>query len=127
MSDDELNRVVDAYIRYCKSGGKGPVYEENYWAAEVAMELCWMGPVESLWILILAVLAKDTSDEVLQLLSAGPLEDLLAKHGNAFIERIELEARQNPQFRDLLGGVWQNSMTDDIWQRVEAARLHKKW
>jgi hypothetical protein len=65
----------------------------------------------------------DPSQQAFQVLAAGPLEDLLADHGAAIIVRVEEEARRNPRFNLLLGGVWRNSMTHDIWQRVEAARL----
>jgi hypothetical protein len=59
----------------------------------------------------------------LQHLAAGPLDDLLAAHGSALIERIETEARRNPAFNLLLGGVWQNTMSPDVWGRIQAARL----
>jgi hypothetical protein len=39
-----------------------------------------------------------------------------------FIERVEELARQDPNFNSLLGGVWQNTMTDEVWKRVQAAR-----
>jgi hypothetical protein len=42
------------------------------------------------------------------------------------IDRVEELARKNPRFNYLLGGVWKNMMTDDIWFRVEKARL-KVW
>jgi hypothetical protein len=53
--------------------------------------------------------------------AAGPLEDLLAKHGAAFIDAVELEARGDRRFFWTLGCVWQNSMTDEIWMRVQKA------
>ena len=28
------------------------------------------------------------------------------------------------RFNYLLGGVWRNAMTEEVWQRVQAARLH---
>jgi hypothetical protein len=62
------------------------------------------------------------SDRAFAVLAAGPLEDLLAYHGSEFIDRVETEARRNPRFRDLLGGVWRNTITDDIWARVEKIR-----
>jgi hypothetical protein len=50
------------------------------------------------------------------------MEDLLARHGAVFIERIESKAAQNPLFRHLLAGVWRNEIAQDIWDRVVAAR-----
>jgi len=60
-------------------------------------------------------------------LSAGPLEDLLAMHGPAIIDRVEAEAARDPTFAKLLGGVWQNRMTDEVWARVQAARDRRGW
>jgi hypothetical protein len=62
----------------------------------------------------------DGSDSILGNLAAGPLEDLLVDHGPEFIDRVEILARQDRQFRRLLGAVWQNAMSDDLWNRVKA-------
>lgn len=59
-------------------------------------------------------------------LAAGALEDLLSEHGDELIETVEAEARRNPQFNLLLGGVWQGGMSPEIWCRIQAARL-KVW
>jgi hypothetical protein len=81
---------------------------------------------EDTWQVILAVLSLGPSDEVIGILAAGPLEDLIQEHGPGFVERIETEARRNPVFRQLLGGVWRSS-SPDIWARVEKARNGVKW
>lgn len=73
------------------------------------------------WNLILRILGQDQSDHVLEMLAAGPLEDLIQYHGPAFIERIETQAAANANFKHLLGGVWESS-TPDIWSRVEKVR-----
>src|SRR6185312_3783949 len=79
------------------------------------------------WQFILEVLRRNHSSEILQVLSAGPLEDLLVKHGDAFIDRIEAEAWSNPLFAKLLGGVWRNVMGDHIWHRVQKAWDRRGW
>ena len=78
---------------------------------------------EDQWSFILAVAGKSPPDRVIEILAAGPLEQLIAYAGADFIDRIEVEARRNPDFRDLLGGVWQHGTSHDIWGRVEAARV----
>jgi hypothetical protein len=60
-------------------------------------------------------------------LSAGPIEDLLAQHGDAFIDRVEIEARRDPSFAKVLGGVWQNSMSDEVWKRLQTVWDRKGW
>jgi hypothetical protein len=81
---------------------------------------------EDAWQIVLAVLSQKPSDEVIGILAAGPLEDLIQDQGAKFIERIENEARKNPAFRRLLGGVWQSG-TPDVWARVEKARAGIRW
>lgn len=82
---------------------------------------------EKLWLLILEIHHRDQSITIQQVLSAGPVEDLLAKHGDTFIERVEAEARRDPQFAKLLGGVWKNSMSDAIWNRLQAVWDRRGW
>ena len=76
---------------------------------------------ERAWRIIHAIRAQGGTDEVLANLAAGPLEDLMVYHGPAFIERVETLSRQDAQFRKLLGAVWRNDMTDDVWRRLSAA------
>jgi hypothetical protein len=76
---------------------------------------------EDAWKAILRILELDPPDEVVAILAAGPLEDLIDDYGSLFIDRIEIESRRNSKFRHLLGGVWKSSRTD-IWARVEACR-----
>ena len=82
---------------------------------------------EAAWQFILAVLRTDSSSEIQEVLSAGPLEDLLAKHGDAFISRVESQAGKDPAFAQLLGGVWQNAMSAGVWSRVQRVRDRRGW
>ena len=79
------------------------------------------------WAFILEVLATDAGTPVLETLSAGPLEDLLVQHGEQVIARVEAEARRNPAFADLLGGVWQRSIPETVWERVLQVRDRRGW
>ena len=74
------------------------------------------------WELILQVLHTPHEDSVTAVLAAGPLEDLLARIGPIVIDRVEQRAAPDPDFRDLLGGVWRSSMSPEFWARVEACR-----
>ena len=77
---------------------------------------------ELVWNAILEILKHELTDDQKSLLAAGPLENLLAKHGSAFIERVEREAKVNAKLNDLLGGVWRQDMPDEIWRRIESVR-----
>lgn len=79
------------------------------------------------WMCILAAVADHRTKPFLGLLAAGPLEDLLGIHGEAFIERIEQEARRDPLFAWTLRGVWQCQMTDAVWSRVQSVWDRRGW
>ena len=80
------------------------------------------GHEEAVWRFILKVVERRPPEQVLGYLAAGLIEDLIALRGEAFIDRIETEARSSQLFRRTLHGVWQNSTAPDLWARVELAR-----
>jgi uncharacterized protein DUF6869 len=118
-----LNQIVDAWIAAAGAEHGSPECESNWWAIAQVIDWSLECDGEHLWRFITAAYQRDVSDEVVAALAAGPLEDLLAKQGPAFIERVEELARKDPRFNFLLGGVWRNAMTEDTWQRVQTARL----
>jgi len=79
---------------------------------------------ELLWRFIVAAYQRDPTDKVVAVLAAGPVEDLLAKHGAEFIDRVVELARKDPKFNYVLGGVWRSSIADDVWERVQSIRNH---
>lgn len=84
------------------------------------------GDMETRWSIILEILRlikPVASNPLFQSLAAGPLEDLLSAHGAPLIERVEILARRDPTFRLLLGGAWKNAMSQDVWDRVQRARV----
>jgi hypothetical protein len=82
---------------------------------------------EHAWQAILATVADARPKPFLGVLAAGPVEGLLGCHRPAFIERVEREARLNPLFAWMLGGVWQCQITDEIWARVQKVRDRRGW
>jgi len=123
----DMDAWVDAFIRL-QTRGSRDAEDPDWWAFERTLALVLRQDAgEDMWTFILAVLAKRPPDAVIASLAAGPLEDLIARQGKCFIDRIELAARQDPAFRELLGGVWKNRTPDDIWARVELARRGKYW
>lgn len=60
-------------------------------------------------------------------LSAGVLEDVLAARGEEDIGHVELLDVNDPKFKYLLAGVWQNAMADEVWSRVQAAVERWEW
>jgi hypothetical protein len=122
MVELELNRLVESWVAGQEAEDGTPEHERNWWAISQVMDWTLEGKADRLWLFILAAYKRNLSDRVVSVLAAGPLEDLLAKHGPMFIERVEQLARQDEKFNSLLGGVWQNTMSDEVWKRVQAAR-----
>ena len=124
MDKTALDRIATAWIAVQQAKRGSPEYEANWWAISEVLDWALDGDGDRLWEFILEVYKRDLPDKVVGVLAAGPLEDLLAKRGVDFIDRIEELARKDPRFNYLLGGVWRNTMTDEVWQRVQAIRNH---
>jgi len=75
-------------------------------------------PLEA-WEVILEILRINPEEEVLDLLAAGPLENLLSYNGEKVIELVKDRAKLDDNFKNLLGGVWQGGMSNEIWQIVQ--------
>ena len=122
MDTVEMDKIVTGWIAGSDAELGSAEYERHVEALDEVMDWMVEGEGERLWEFVLAAYKRDLSDKVIAMLAAGPLEDLLAKCGVDYIDRVEELARKDPRFNYLLGGVWRNSMTDDVWQRVQAIR-----
>lgn len=119
MEEIDLNKVAESWIKMHHFGEGSVEYNANYWAYCRLIDLCDDDP-EKCFKVIELIRSIDGSDLILSNLAAGPLEDLLSKHGELFIDRIEKYAQTDPQLKKLLGAVWQNSISDAIWERIKA-------
>lgn len=120
MNEIDLHTWVSAWIHFQDTWDSKGENHPLFWAAEKFFELNDRDP-ELCWKAILTILSRKPSTKVIGSLAAGPLEDLIQYHGPEFIDRIEEEARKNPDFRHLLGGVWESS-SPAVWARIEEAR-----
>jgi hypothetical protein len=125
MTQDAIVKLADAWIRYWQA----PEDSAERGDFDLAMkfhDIEYHRP-EVLWPMILAIHSRNQSIQIQGVLSAGPLENLLALHGEGFIDRVESEARRDPSFAKLLAGVWKNRMSDEVWQRVQAVWDRRGW
>lgn len=115
-------RTVEALVPLWLADNLTERAEDDFpWSALCVFEL--RGYPEEAWTFIRKALAGAETVWQVVMLAAGPLEDLIAEHGEAVIERIEREARHSARFRFALTGVWpQGHGHNPIWARVEAAR-----
>jgi len=123
MADRSQNAdLIEAWINYHSLDMDSKDRERLFWAWEDFNATIHKNPDQALK-LILEVLDRNQSPQILANLAAGPLEDLLVFHGSAIIDRVEKLARQAPMFRKLLGGVWKNDIENDVWLRLEKFRV----
>jgi hypothetical protein len=99
MSDDAPD-LVTAYFDYQRT------HEDALaWASEAVDVSGFHEPQRKLEQL-LVLLAAAPDDWQVGLLAAGPLEDLMRYHGDAVIDDVATEARQNLRLRQALAGIW---------------------
>jgi hypothetical protein len=126
MHEAEVNALAAAWVLYWKSPEGSAARAELSHASDRVWDLTHEDP-DGAWQLILAIDRAEPSSAIREVLSAGPLEDLLCNHGEAIIERVEHEAKVNPSFARLLGGVWQRRMSESLWSRVQAVWDRSGW
>jgi len=120
LTSDERNKLARAWIALQTTPQNAPEYNALFWCFEQTYDLVRQDPAEA-WKLILTVWSLDQSMPTRRSLSAGPIEELLCFHGDLMIPHIERQAKADPAFATLLGGVWQNTMADAIWNRLQTA------
>jgi hypothetical protein len=118
VTKDERNKLAKAWITLQTTPQHAPEYNSLFWSFTQTYDLVREDPVEA-WKLILTIWSLDQSIPIRKSLSAGPIEELLCYHGEYIIPRIERQAKADPSFARLLGGVWQNTMPDKIWNRLQ--------
>jgi hypothetical protein len=118
VTDGERNRLARAWITLQTTPQHAPEYNSLFWAFRQSYDLAREEPMEA-WQLILTIWSLDQSIPTKQSLSAGLIEELLCYHGEFMIQHIERQAKADRSFATLLGGVWQNTMTDHVWNRLQ--------
>jgi hypothetical protein len=124
--DEKDEDLARAYIAAHQTEFKSERRHSLFWTHERTNYLTEYLP-DKAWRVILLIWSMDQSIETIQSLSAGEIEDLLTRNGIEMIAHIETEARRDPSFARLLGGVWQNRMTDEVWSRLQAVWDRRGW
>jgi len=104
MTDAEL---IAGYLAHAITTTRDGTDAEHYDAREQLDELISDAP-ERAWPLICEIIRRiaPADEDILAYVAAGPLEDLLARHPHAFIDRIEELAINDAHFRRTVSGVW---------------------
>ena len=118
LSPSEWDAFVKAWLAELRD--PSPAGESDIGQAVVMMN--FMAPPQLQWEFICAAAASAESDGELAHIAAGPVEQLLGRHGPEFIARVEARAAADPTFARMLTGVWRHTMSDDVWARVQAVQ-----
>lgn len=113
-------QLVKDWVALQKAPRESKEYDRLFWAFDKMVELANKNPQECLDVVIAILNEAHDDDFILANLAAGPLEELLVAHGTELIDAIESLSNQDPNFKKLLGGVWKNDMSDELWARVQA-------
>lgn len=113
----DIRNIAESWVRMHCAEEKSEAYTENFWAFEALLDLCENSPEQCLAV-INQIILIDTSDVVLANLAAGPVEDLLVKHGERVIELLMQYAQKNHMWKKILGAVWNNDISDRVWQQL---------
>jgi hypothetical protein len=89
--------LVDEWIRY--HAEKRKETDPLFRACEAVDDLVRDDP-EMGWTVTLELIEAAPDEYVLANVAAGPLEDLLRRLPDRFIDRMELQARRDPKFVD---------------------------
>lgn len=122
----DFTEKAKAWIELMSLDDDDPKIQDYHWLEEFEFDIVDKNPDLALDF-ILEILSLNPSNVVIEVLAAGPLESVLSKHGIEIISRVENQARNNPQFAMLLGGVWKSTIDDQVWQRVQAVWDRTTW
>lgn len=121
MSPTERQQLIASWLTLQSTHDAGSERQDLSWVVEKVWDLCDDAPNEALQF-IFGVLEQDVSRTNMAILCAGPLEALLRRHGPRIILRVERRARHDARFALLLDHVWQTSVSERIWTRLQRVR-----
>lgn len=128
-----MQSLVEAWIKASLASGirdkeeRAVAIEPYFWAIERLFELVDDEP-EKAWSVIQEIRAATHDHQVLANLAAGHFEDLFNIHGAQFIDRIEVLAGEDVEFRHFLGGVWPDrDLPDELVNRLKAIAMTPRW
>ena len=119
MDDEQL---AAAWLENCRDaiafGADSEEADATFRAYSALDRLCSVDPAKALEIIRL-ILALKPEERVVYNLAAGPMEDLLVRHGMEVIDRVDQIANQEEAFLEMLAGVWPERMSPEIRTRIQ--------
>ena len=116
-SPTESEHLVAIYHRYGREGE-----DTDFWAYDRVGEIVQGSDSARAWELVLA-LVRTADDDRLDYVGAGPVEDLVNRHGSTLVDSIVAEARRDSRFRQALASIWlvQEDVQPEVLRRLRDA------
>ena len=120
MGFSNHQELAEAWVKLMRLDDENSENSPLFEAFSLLDDLVYDKPEEA-WQVMQLLWKIDSSDEMLSIIAAGPVEDLLSLHGEAFIGRFEELSITDAIFKKLLGAVWgQDRMPPAIYARLKA-------
>jgi hypothetical protein len=105
--DLPMDRFAARYLDFLRATFETEAFDAHpdYWTDLLLARLMEEAPDTALEA-ICAVLARVEDMEELELVAAGPLEELLTAQGAALLDALDKRAAQSPRFRLALAALW---------------------
>jgi len=116
LNDEKWDRLARAWLRCIRESIETPECSK-WW--EIVVNLGLWGAPEFIWAFVKRTLDIAETDGELGSIAAGPIEYLLGRSGDEYIEIVETECLKNSKLRRSLGMCNQYRMSDDVWSRVQ--------
>jgi hypothetical protein len=136
----EANRLIDGYLRHLANVGVVPMPTteqelieaqelarlalqsyNSFWAWEELRDLV-AADTESAWRLLLQIIAK-APENLLYIVGAGPLEDLIRHAHERLAERVVKELNSNGRFLKAFRSVYLFEVPEPIWRAFNDAMV----
>jgi hypothetical protein len=95
MGPEEQSRIAESWL----------TVQRHWWAWDSLNRLCDEAPLDA-WPIIVRLVEMADNDELLEDIGAGPVEELLRKHGPLLLNDVQTLAASDPRFRQVLSHVW---------------------
>jgi hypothetical protein len=119
MTDHE---VAINWLQNCRDaiafGSDSTIADKTFWAYQTLDDLCLKEPIRALKI-VREIFEMNPEERVISNLSAGPLEDILVRHGVELMPYLKQCLRENKELSTLLEGVWINGMDTEVQLALE--------
>lgn len=108
----QKSELVTRYLRYCDDKN-----DDDFSGWEEVDKIVQKNSLDDGWEITTLLIDAAQSKKALANIAAGPLEDLLKRHGLKIVSKLKEEAQKKEKFRYALAGVW---LSEDL-------EIYKEW